>query len=110
MVEKCVMCDGKLKKKTVDYKIYGKSIGRFPAMVCDSCGEQWFDEETSKKIEKSEKEKGIFGLSRESKISYSGNSLIIRLPRELAKFMNLKKETQVVLYPESKNKLCVSIK
>ena len=110
MDKKCVLCKGKLKKRVIDYKIYGKSIGKFPALVCDSCGEQWFNEETSKKIEKAEKEKGIFGLSRETKISYSGNSLIIRIPKELAKFMGIKRETQVVLYPENKNKLCISLK
>ena len=72
MKNKCVLCKGNLKKKVIDYKIYGRDIGKYPALVCESCGEQWFDEETSKEIEK--------------------------------------KETKVVLYPEDKNKLCVSLK
>lgn len=110
MENKCALCEGKLKNKLVDYKIYGKSIGKFNALVCDSCGEQWFDEETSKKIENSERKFNLFGLSRETKISYSGNSLIIRIPKELAKFMGLKKETSVILYPEDKNKFCVAVK
>jgi len=109
MKSKCALCKGNLKKKTIDYKIYGKSIGKFQALVCDSCGEQWFDEKTAKKIEEAEKKAGIFGLSKETKISYSGNSLIIRIPKELAKFMNLKKETSIILYPENKDKLCVAI-
>ena len=104
------MCDGKLNKKTVSYEIYGKDIGKFPALVCNSCGEQWFDEETSKKIQEKEKKLGLFGLSKETKISYSGNSLIIKIPKELAKFMNLKKETEVIIYPEDKNKLAISVK
>lgn len=110
MTDKCILCEGKLNKKMVDYEIYGKSIGKFPALVCDSCGEQWFDEETSRKIQEKEKKLRLFGLSRETKISYSGNSLIIRIPKELAKFMNLKKETEVIIYPEDKNKLSISIK
>jgi len=110
MKNKCVLCKGNLKKKVIDYKIYGRDIGKYPALVCESCNEQWFDEETSKEIEKKEQEFGVFGLSRETKVSYSGNSLIIRIPQELAKFMNIKKETKVVLYPEDKNKLCVSLK
>jgi len=110
MINKCILCDGKLNEKMVDYKIYGKSIGKFPALVCNSCGEQWFNEETSKKIQEKEKKLKLFGLSRETKISYSGNSLIIRIPRELAKFMNLKKETEVIIYPEDKNKISISIK
>ena len=110
MENKCALCKGKLERKMVDYKIYGKSIGKFPAMVCNSCSEQWFDENTAKKIEKAEKKADLFGLSRETKVSYSGNSLIIRIPKELAKFMNIKKETLVVIYPEDKDKLCITIK
>ncbi|MBI2044725.1 AbrB/MazE/SpoVT family DNA-binding domain-containing protein [Candidatus Pacearchaeota archaeon] len=110
MENKCALCNGKLKGKLVDYKIYGKSMGKFKALVCDFCGEKWFGEETARKIEEKEKELGLFGLSRETKISYSGNSLIIRIPKELARFMGLKKETSVILYPEDKNKLCVAVK
>ncbi len=110
MKDKCVLCGGTLKKKLVNYEIYGKSIGKFSALVCDSCGEQWFDEKTSKKIQEVEKKKGLFGLSVETKVSYSGNSLIIRVPKNLAEFMNIKKETRVTLYPENKDKICVMIK
>ena len=110
MTDKCALCNGKLNKKVVDYEIHGKSIGKFSALVCNSCGEQWFSEEISKKIQEKEKKLGLFGLSRETKISYSGNSLIIRIPKELAKFMNLKRETEVIIYPEDKNKLSISIK
>ena len=110
MANKCALCNGELNKRVVDYKIYGKSIGKFPALVCASCGEQWFDEETSKKIQKKERELGLFGLSRETKISYSGNSLIVRIPKELAKFMNLKKGTEMIIYPEDKNKIAMFIK
>src|SRR3989344_1498662 len=110
MENKCVSCNGKLKNKIVDYKIYGISIGKFPALVCNSCGEQWFSEETSRKIEEKERELGLFGLSVETKVSYSGNSLIIRIPKELAKFLNIKKETKIELRPENKNKLCIAVK
>jgi len=110
MEDKCILCNGKLTKKMVDYEIYGKSIGKFPALVCDSCGEKWFDEKNSKKIQEKERRFKLFGLSRETKIGYSGNSLIIRIPKELAKFMNLKKETGVIIYPEDKDKLAISIK
>jgi len=109
MENKCALCNGNLKKEIIDYKVYDKSLGRFPAMVCDSCEEQWFDEETSRKIEQAEKEANLFGLHKESKISYSGNSLIIRIPQNIAKFMDLKKESRVMIYPENKNKISVDI-
>jgi len=110
MENKCVLCGGKLKNKIVDYKVYGKSLGKFPAKVCEKCNEQWFDEENSKKIEQAEKKANLFGLCRESKISYSGNSLIIRIPKDIVKFMNLNKESQIIIYPEDKNKISVNIK
>jgi len=110
MEDKCILCEGKLENKTIDYEVYGKSVGKFSAKVCKNCGEQWFDEETSKKIEEAEKKENLFGLSRESKISYSGNSLIIRIPKEIVKFMNLKKESQIIISPENKNKIAVNIK
>ena len=110
MENKCIYCKGNLKNKTVDYEIYGTVIGKFPALVCDSCGEQWFSEETSRKIEEKERELGLFGLAIETKVSYSGNSLIIRIPKELAKFMNIKKESKIQIVPENKNKLCIAVR
>lgn len=104
------MCNkGNLVKKTVPYSVYDVELGSFPAEVCTKCSEQWFSEETAKQIERIEKEKGLFGLSRQSKISYSGNSLIIRIPNEIAKFMNLKKEKQVLIHPEGRNKMLIEV-
>ena len=110
MESKCVLCNGRLKKKIVEYTVYGKNLGSFPAKVCEKCGEQWFDEATAIKIEEAEKKEGLFGLCKQSKISYGGNSLIIRVPKEIAKFLNLKKESPVVIYPENKHKISIDIK
>ena len=106
----CPICEkGKLIKKTVPYSVYGIELGKFPAEVCNKCEEQWFSEETARKIEKIEKEKGLFGLSKQSKISYSGNSLIVRIPKEIVKFMNLKKEKQILIHPEGKDRLLIEL-
>ena len=110
MKNKCALCNGELKRKIVDYEVYGQKIGSFPALVCTSCKEKWFNEKTSKEIGEIEKKTGIFGLSIETKVGYSGNSLIIRIPSALAKFMNIKKETRVLLYPENKDKMGVMIR
>jgi YgiT-type zinc finger domain-containing protein len=107
---RCPVCEkGDMKRKVVPYSVYGIELGRFPADVCDKCGEEWFDEKTALKIEELQKEKGLFGLSRESKISYSGNSLVIRIPNAIAKFVGLKKEKHVMIHPEGKNKLEIEI-
>src|SRR3989344_9544975 len=97
----CPICEkGKLIKNVVPYFVYGIEIGRFPAEICTECKEEWFDEKTAKKIEQIEKKKGLFGLAIQSRISYSGNSLIVRIPAKLVKFMKLEKEKQVLIHPE----------
>ncbi|MEW5896571.1 MAG: YgiT-type zinc finger protein [Nanoarchaeota archaeon] len=107
---KCPICEkGTLAVKMVAYKTYGIELGTFPAKVCGSCHEQWFDEKTCEKIQELEKKKGLFGLSKKSKISYSGNSLIVRIPESIAAFMKLKKEDEVIIHPEGKNKIAVEM-
>ena len=111
MIKKnCPVCgNGKLKPTQVPYEVYGVKLGDFSAHLCNECNEEWFDEKTSKEIEKIEKEKGLFGLSKKSKISYSGNSLMVRIPEQIAKFMHLKKENDIIIHPEGKNKFVVEI-
>ena len=107
---KCLICEkGKLENKSVTYSVYGIELGNFPAQVCTACGEQWFNEETSKTIQELEKKKGLFGLSKRTKISYSGNSLIIRIPEPLAKFMDLHKEDEIIIYPDGKNRIALEL-
>lgn len=107
---KCPICEkGNLEKKVVPYAIYGIELGKFPSKKCKKCGEEWFDEKTALKIEKLEKEKGLFGISKNSKISYSGNSLIVRIPKRIANFMNLKKDKPISIYPQGKNKIVIEI-
>lgn len=110
MKEKCPICEkGILQPKKVKYRVYGIDLGEFSAQVCNNCQEEWFDENTSLKIEELEKKKGLFGLSKKSKISYSGNSLIVRIPENIVRFMGLKKEEEIVIHPEGKDKIIIEI-
>lgn len=53
---KCFMCKGELIEKKVNYMVDLEKtiiiIKDVPAKVCDQCGEQYFDDETSQNIEK----------------------------------------------------------
>ena len=49
---KCVLCDGKLEEKRVDYQEFGVSLGKFKGLTCTKCAETFFDPETADKIEK----------------------------------------------------------
>ena len=52
----CFMCKGNLEKKDVNYLVDLDNtiiiIKGVPARVCTQCGEQYFDDETAKNIEK----------------------------------------------------------
>ena len=66
---RCYICNkGTMKKKKVEYKIYGVLLGKFDAEVCDQCSEIFFDEVTSRKITEIAKQKGLFGLEAKTKI------------------------------------------
>ena len=105
---KCEECGGRIVNKKVDFSMYGISLGKFPAEVCTKCGEEVFTEETSDKIERITKEKGLYGLEAKTKIGVAGNSLDIRINKKIANFLELKKGEEVTIYPENKNKLVIT--
>ena len=106
---KCWECDGVYEYKTVDFSIYGISLGKFKAKVCSKCGDTVFSEEVSNKIDHIAKQKGLFGLESKTKVGKVGNSLDIKVNRHVAQFMDLKKGEEVIIYPESKKRLIVDI-
>ena len=55
---KCPICDeGKLKKGVIEKKMFGVYLGKYPAEICDKCGESFTDSETMQKIEDAAKAK-----------------------------------------------------
>ena len=102
---KCPICEkGSLKTGKVKEEMFGVYLGEFPALICGKCGESFTDENTTKLIEEAAKSKGIWGLGRKTKITKSGNSLAVRIPKEIAEFLNLKEGTEAYIHPD-KNKL-----
>lgn len=101
---KCPICEkGELKKQIIKEEMFGVYLGDFPAEVCTKCGESFTDEETTKRIEKAAKKKGIWGMERKTKVTQTGNSLAVRIPKEIAEFLKMKKESEVYVHPEGKN-------
>ncbi|MBI2672696.1 YgiT-type zinc finger protein [Candidatus Woesearchaeota archaeon] len=106
----CYTCEkGNLVKKKVEFKLYGESFGHFDAEVCDKCGEQFFDEKTSDEMDEIAKKKGLWGLESETNIAKAGGSLVIRVNKNIAQFLRLKKGEKVRLHPEDRNKLIVEV-
>ncbi len=105
---KCEECGGKIIHKKVNFSMYGVSLGKFPAEVCTSCKEEVFTEDTSDKIERITKKKGLYALEAKTKIGVAGNCLDIRVHKKIADFLSLKKGQKVTLHPENKHKLIVT--
>jgi len=106
----CPICEkGNLEKKKIREIMFGIDLGEFPAEVCDECEESFTDEDTTRKIEEAAKEKGIWGLGMKTRITKTGNSLAVRVPKKIADFMNLKEGEEAYIHPEA-SKLMIETK
>ena len=103
----CEECGGTVVHKKVPYSLYGVELGEYPAEVCKSCGEVVFDEHVSDAIEAMTKRKGLYGLGVKTKVGKVGNSLDIRIGKEIVEFTQLKKGEVVTVIPESKKKIVI---
>ena len=107
MKMRCPICErGILKKGKIKETMFGVYLGEFPAEICDKCGESFTDEKTTRAIEEAAKKKGIWGLGKKTKITKTGNSLAVRIPKEIAKFLNLKEGEEAYIHPD-KNKIII---
>jgi len=110
VLKKCPVCGkGNLRRGVIDEEMFGLSLGRYQAEICEACGESFLDTSAIEKIEKKAKELGIRGLAKKVTVRRSGNSLVVRIPSELVKFVGLKEGVEALLHPEGKNKLIVEI-
>ena len=107
---KCYECEkGYLTEKKMEYTKYDIFIGSYPAEVCNTCGEIFFDSDTVGKIEKKVKEKGLWGLATKTKIGTSGNALDVKLSKKLIEFAGVHQGQEVLIEPISKNKFEVTV-
>ena len=97
---KCPLCNGTLKKKKIKEHMFGVYLGEFPAEVCSKCNESFTDSETTAKIEQAARKKGIWGTGKRTKITRTGNSLAVRIPKEIVKFLKLKEGQEAYIHPE----------
>ncbi len=104
----CPVCEkGKLVRKKIEYKYKEWLFGKYDADVCDYCSEAFFTEKASYKIEQKAKELGVWGIEKKTKISHSGNSLIVRIPKAIATFIEIEEGEEVTIRPEGKKKFVV---
>jgi transposase-like protein len=104
---KCPVCDkGTLKKGKIKEHMFGFFLGEFSADICSKCKESFTDAETTRKIEESAKKKGIWNIHKKTKITRTGNSLAVRIPKKIVDFLKLKEGKDAYIHPEG-NKLVI---
>ena len=97
---KCPICEkGILRKGKTKEEMFGIFLGEFPADICDHCGESFTNSKTTKEIEEIAKKKGIWGLGVKTKITKTGNSLAIRIPKRIAEFINFREGDETYIHP-----------
>lgn len=110
MTRKCPICGkGNLVRREIEEEMFGLSLGTYQAEVCDACGESFVDGETLDAIEAKAKEMGIWGLAKKVTVRKSGNSLVVSIPAELARFLGLKEGEDALLRPETRRKLILEL-
>ena len=98
---RCPVCEqGTLKKDKIKEMMFGIYLGEFPAEICSKCHESFTDEKTTRAIEYAAKKKGVWGLGKKTKITKTGNSLAVRIPKEIAKFLHLEEGKEAYIHPE----------
>ena len=98
-------CGGKMKETISNVEFFGIDFGLKKIEICTKCGEEYITDEVMEEIENECKKLGLFGLERKVRITKSGNSLVIRIPPEIAKFVGLKYKDIISMLPIGKGKL-----
>jgi len=110
MMTLCPACGkGKLRPGRMREQMFGVDLGEYPAEICNSCGESFVDQKAMRKIEARAKELGLWGLAKKVSIAKSGNSLVVRIPAGLARFLRLKGGEDALVRPEGREKIVVEL-
>jgi YgiT-type zinc finger domain-containing protein len=107
-MDKCPLCDGKLKETKSPFEYADVEFGKFDSEVCTKCGEIFFTEEASDAIDKKAKELDLWGIEKKTKVTYAGNSLVVRIPKEIAKMLKITKGEEVTVRSEGKRRIVIT--
>ena len=102
-------CGGTLKKSHTKVEFFGIDFGIRECEVCTKCGSEFLDEKVLDEIEQEVKKKQLFGLEKDTQITKSGNSLVIRIPPKIASFLKAKYKDIVRIYPAENRKLILEL-
>lgn len=98
-------CGGTLKKGYTNVEFFGINFGIKECEICTKCGSEYLSDKVLEEIEQEVKKKKLFGLEKDAKITKSGNSLVVRIPPEIAQFVGARYKNQIRIYPSGRNKI-----
>ena len=102
-MKKCPICEkGTLKPVMEKHLMFGVDLGTYTGEKSSACGEVFTNSEIIKKIESVAKQKGIWGLGKKTKIAKAGNSIAVRIPKEIADYFKLEVGKEAYIHPESR--------
>lgn len=103
-------CGGKLEWKTDKIIVSGIDCGILDIEYCKKCGEEYLPEESMYIVEEKLKDAEIWGIKRkEATLWKSGNSVLIRIPKEISDNLDLKPDEKVIIYQEGKKRLIIDL-
>src|SRR3989344_4633661 len=83
-------CGGTIAWKKDRVVVDGIDCGILDVEYCEHCGEEYFPEETMEIVEQNLMEHGLWGVQRkEATLWKSGNTVLLRIPTDIAKQLNL---------------------
>jgi len=99
-----------MKPGFAEVEFFGIDFGVKPANICADCGAEYLAQKVMEEIESEVKRRGLFGLERRGRVAKSGNSLVIRIPKEIADSLKIKRDLPIVIYPSEPKKLIIEVK
>jgi hypothetical protein len=102
-------CGGKLKRSFTEVEFFGIDFGMKQANVCTKCGTEYLPQEVMEEVETEVKKRGFFSLERRGRVAKSGNSLVIRIPKEIVESLKIRRDLPIVIYPSEPKKLIVEV-
>lgn len=102
-------CGGILKKSHTQVEFFGIDFGIKECEVCTGCNSEYLSNEVLEEIEQEVKKKKLFGIEKEAEITKSGNSLVIRIPPNIAKFVKAHYKDHVRIYPSGESKISIEL-
>ena len=103
-------CGGKLKWKKDTVIVDAVDCGILDIEYCSSCGEEYFPEETMRIVEKKLKKNGLWGVQpKKVNLWQSGQSVVLRIPKDITDRLGLKPHEPVTVYAEGKHKIIVDL-